>query len=81
MAHISSNLYTLKRPPPCAAMAHARAARERRGDAPHRGGGRDRGDAGDQDEEPRGRSHYLEDVRMAASQMRRPAAETSLSWR
>lgn len=70
------------------AMAHAHAARERRGDAPRRGAQGDRqagepGDPGDRGDREggRGSAHYLEDVRTAASQMRRPSEASSLSWR
>lgn len=71
----------------CAAMAHAHAARERRGDAPRRErqpgepGERDgRGEPGEK-RDGRGGAHYLEDVRTSASQMRRPAEGSFLSWR
>ncbi len=59
-------------------MAHAHAARERRGDAPRRERQPDEpGERGGRG----GGAHYLEDVRTSASQMRRPAEGSSLSWR
>lgn len=59
-------------------MAHAHAARERRGDAPRR---ERQPDEPGEKRDGRGGAHYLEDVRTSASQMRRPAEGSSLSWR
>lgn len=59
-------------------MAHAHAARERRGgDAPRR----DRQADDPKEREASGGAHYLKDVRSSTSQMRRPPDGSSLSWR
>ena len=58
-----------------AAMAHAHAARDRRGDEPRRPRGGAEGTASD------GKAAYLADVKSSSSQMRRPSTEGSLSWR
>ena len=57
-----------------AAMAHAHAARERRGDEPRKPRGAE-GTASD------GKAAYLVDVKSSGSQMKRPSAGASLSWR
>ncbi len=59
-----------------AAMAHAHAAKDRRGDEPRkpRGAGAE-GTASD------GKAAYLADVKSSSSQMKRPSAGASLSWR
>ena len=68
-------------------MAHTHVARDRRNDNPQpprrrRDDDDKAGDApGDGQERGGGRAHYLQDVRSAASQMRRPSAAASLSWR
>lgn len=55
-------------------MAHAHAARDRRGDEPRRPRGGE-GTASD------GKAAYLEDMKSSNSQMKRPSAGASLSWR
>ena len=57
-----------------AAMAHAHAARNRRGDEPRKPRGPD-GSASD------GKAAYLADVKSSSSQMKRPSGGASLSWR
>ena len=57
-----------------AAMAHAHAARDRRGDEPRKLRGAE-GTASD------GKAAYLADVKSSSSQMKRPSAGASLSWR
>ena len=57
-----------------AAMAHAQAARDRRGDEPRKPRGAE-GTASD------GKAAYLADVKSSSSQMKRPSAGASLSWR
>ena len=55
-------------------MAHAHAARDRRGDEPRQRRGAE-GTASD------GKAAYLADVKSSSSQMKRPSAGASLSWR
>ena len=57
-----------------AAMAHAHAARDRRGDEPRKPRGAER-TASD------GKAAYLADVKSSSAQMKRPSAGASLSWR
>ena len=55
-------------------MAHAHAARDRRGDEPRK----PRGAEGTPSD---GKAAYLADIKSSSSQMKRPSTGASLSWR